>query len=148
MLAEWCSIWKCLQCNVWILGKAVKKVKTCVMQVGICASVRPKRNTCPLVPRGCYIAYQTLLSSRDLCFHYLLPLRHVNILPTLCPHVFIKVCSTPLVVNIFEFPMHLFVCERKTSELSHFVPKFICITFPHAPKTAYYDRMLHAYFHI
>ena len=30
----------------------------------------------------------------------------------------------------------MFVFERKTSELSHFVPKLICMTFPHAPKNS------------
>ena len=74
------------------------------------------RFTCPPIPRGRYVAYQTLLSSRDLCFLYLL-LPHVNLLATLAP--------------AWIHP-DLPVENRYENSSSLFQIKLICHNFPHS----------------
>ena len=135
MLAEWCSIWKCLQCNVWIRESCEKGEDLCDASWNLCICEAEEKHV-PVSPTRLLHRLPNPLSSRDLCFHYLLPLRHVNILPTLCPHVFIKVCSTRLVVNIFEFPMHCLCLKEKHQNCRILSPNLFAWPFPMHQKTA------------
>ena len=118
------------------LGKAVKKVKTCVMQVGICASVRPKRNTCPLVPRGCYIAYQTLYLHVIFVFIIYSP----SVTWTFCQH-FALMYSSRFAQHhsssiYFNFQCIVCVWKKKHQNCRILSPNLFAWPFPMHQKTA------------
>ena len=118
------------------LGKAVKKVKTCVMQVGICASVRPKRNTCPLVPRGCYIAYQTLYLHVIFVFIIYSP----SVTWTFCQHFALMYSSRFAQHDFssiyFNFPMQCLCLKEKHQNCRILSPNLFAWPFPMHQKTA------------
>ena len=135
MLVEWCSIWKCLQFNVWIRESCEKGEDLCDASWNLCICEAEEKHV-PVSPTRLlhrlpnpFIFTWSLFSlftpppSREHFANTLPSCIHQGLLNTTCRQYI-------LISNA------LFVFERKTSELSHFVPKFICMTFPHAPKNS------------
>ena len=124
---------QCLQCNVWIRESCEKGEDLCDASWNLCICEAEEKHV-PVSPTRLlhrlpnpFIFTWSLFSlftpppSRE---HF------ANTLPS-CIHQGLLNTTRRQYILISNA---LFVFERKTSELSHFVPKFICITFPHAPK--------------